>query len=402
MSTSEAARGALAGIKVLDLTRILAGPLCTMMLGDLGADVIKIENPGTGDDTRAWGPPFVGTESAYFLGVNRNKRSVTLDLKSARGQEILRDLIRRADVVIENFKAGTLDKWGCGRAFMEKETPQVIHCTISGYGSRGPKAKLPGYDFLLQAESGLMSITGETDGKPTKQGVAIVDICTGMYAAICILAALNARNAGAPGQHIGVSLYTTGLSMLANVASNVLISGKPAGRYGNGHPNIVPYSTYPTADGEIAFGVGNEAQFEQFARVLGHSEWVKDPRFARNRDRVVNRAAFDELIIAALSTRPASEWLDRLLAVGVPCGLINDVTSALAAAQTAAMNMVVDVTHPTVGTYRSLGIPFEMSGTPPDIHRSPPTLGQHTDEVLAEYVGLGTDDLRKLRDDKVV
>jgi formyl-CoA transferase len=395
-------KGALAGIKVLDLTRILAGPLCTMMLGDLGADVIKIENPGSGDDTRAWGPPFAGTESAYFLGVNRNKRSVTLDLKSERGQQILRDLIRRADVVIENFKAGTLERWNCGRAFMETETPQLIHCTISGYGSRGPKAKLPGYDFLLQAESGLMSITGEPDGEPMKQGVAIVDICTGMYAAICILAALNARNTGAPGQHIGVSLYTTGLSMLANVASNVLISGKPAGRFGNGHPNIVPYSTYPTADGEIALGVGNEAQFEQFARVLGHPEWTKDPRFARNRDRVVNRAAFDELIVAALSTRPASEWLDRLLAVGVPCGLINDVTGALAAAQTAAMSMVVDVMHPTVGTYRSLGIPFELSATPPAIHRPPPTLGQHTEEVLAEYLGLGPDESRKLREGKVV
>jgi crotonobetainyl-CoA:carnitine CoA-transferase CaiB-like acyl-CoA transferase len=402
MSEAEADKGALAGIKVLDLTRILAGPLCTMMLGDLGADVVKIENPGTGDDTRTWGPPFVGTESAYFLGVNRNKRSVTLNLKSERGQDILRELIRGADVVIENFKAGTLDGWGCGHAFMDKEAPKVIHCAITGYGARGPKAKLPGYDFLLQAESGLMSITGEPDGEPMKQGVAIVDICTGMYAAICILAALNARNAGAPGQHIGVSLYTTGLSMLANVASNVLISGKPAGRFGNGHPNIVPYSTYPTADGEIAFGVGNEAQFEQFARVLGHPEWTKDPRFARNRDRVVHRAAFDKLIIAALASRPASEWLEALLAVGVPCGLINDVTGALSAAQTAAMNMVVDVTHPTAGTYRSLGIPFDLSETPPGIRRPPPTLGQHTDEVLGEYLGLGEDDLRDLRKQKVV
>jgi succinate--hydroxymethylglutarate CoA-transferase len=402
MSTPRKAKGALAGVKVLDLTRILAGPFCTMMLGDMGADVVKIENPGTGDDTREWGPPFVGTESAYFLSVNRNKRSVTLNLRSARGQEILRDLIRRADVVIENFKSGTLDRWGCGRAFMEKEAPQVVHCTISGYGSRGPKAKLPGYDFLLQAESGLMSITGEPDGAPMKQGVAIVDICTGMYATICILAALNARNAGAPGQHVQVSLYTTGLSMLANVASNVLISGKPAGRFGNGHPNIVPYSTYRCADGEIALGVGNEAQFGEFARVLGHPKWVKDPRFARNRDRVVNRAAFDELITAALAERPAAEWIERLLAAGVPCGLMNDVAGALAAPQTAAMNMVVDMVHPTVGIYRALGIPFDFSATPPAIHRPPPTLGQHTDEVLAEYLGLGQDDLRQLREEKVV
>jgi succinate---hydroxymethylglutarate CoA-transferase len=402
MSTPHMPKSALAGVKVLDLTRILAGPLCTMTLGDMGADVVKIENPGTGDDTREWGPPFVGTESAYFLGVNRNKRSVTLNLKSERGQEILRDLIRRSDVVIENFKAGTLDRWGCGRAFMEKETPQVIHCTISGYGSRGPKAKLPGYDFLLQAESGLMSITGEPDGPPMKQGVAIVDICTGMYATICILAALNARNAGAPGQHIGVSLYTTGLSMLVNVAANVLTSGKPAGRFGNGHPNIVPYTTYPCAEGEIALGVGNEAQFEQFARVLGHPEWTKDQRFARNRDRVANRAAFDAAITEALAGRPATEWLDRLLEVGVPCGLMNDVAGALAAPQTEAMNMVVDVTHPTAGTYRALGIAFDLSATPGTVHRAPPTLGQHTDEVLAEYLGLGEGELRQLREQKVV
>jgi crotonobetainyl-CoA:carnitine CoA-transferase CaiB-like acyl-CoA transferase len=399
---STPSKGALAGIKVLDLTRILAGPFCTMTLGDMGADVVKIENPGTGDDTREWGPPFAGTESAYFLGVNRNKRSVTLNLKSERGQEILRDLIRKSDVVIENFKAGTLHRWGCGRAFMEKEAPQVVLCSISGYGSRGPKAKLPGYDFLLQAESGLMSITGEPDGTPMKQGVAIVDVCTGMYAAICILAALNARNAGAPGQHVQVSLYTTGLSMLVNVAANVLISGKPAGRFGNGHPNIVPYSTYPCAEGEIALGVGNEAQFEQFARVLGHPEWVKDPRFARNRDRVVNRAAADAAIAEALSSRPASEWLDRLLAVGVPCGLMNNVADALAAPQTQAMNMVVDMTHPVAGAYRALGIPFDLSGTPPAIHRPPPTLGQHTDEVLSEYLGFGQDEMRALRETAVI
>ncbi|MPZ58052.1 MAG: CoA transferase [Rhizobiales bacterium] len=402
MSASQATKGAVAGIKVLDLTRILAGPFCTMLLGDMGADVVKIENPGSGDDTRGWGPPFAGTESAYFLGVNRNKRSVTLNLKSERGQEILRDLIRRADVVIENFKAGALDKWGCGRAFMEKEAPQVVHCTISGYGSRGLKAKLPGYDFLLQAESGLMSITGEPNGDPMKLGVAIVDVCTGMYATICILAALNARNAGVPGQHIGVSLYTTGLSMLANVASNVLISGKPAGRYGNGHPSIVPYSTYRCADGDIALAVGNDAQFGLFAGVVGHLEWVTDARFARNRDRVVNRAEMDALITAALRYRKAADWIELLLAAGVPCGLINNAIDALAAPQTKAMNMVVDIPHPSVGTYRSLGIPFDLTGTPAEIRRPAPTLGQHTDEVLAEYLGLGQDDLRKLREAAVI
>jgi len=402
MSAPETAAGPLSGIKVLDLTRILAGPFCTMTLGDMGADVVKIENPGSGDDTRNWGPPFVETESAYFLGVNRNKRSVTLDLKSARGQDILRRLIRGADVVIENFKAGTLDRWGCGRAFMEKEAPHAIHCTISGYGSRGPKAKLPGYDFILQAESGLMSICGEPDGRPMKYGVAIVDICTGMYAAICILAALNARNGGAPGQHIGVSLYTSGLSMLANVASNVLISGKAAGRFGNGHPNIVPYSTYPCADGDIALGVGNEVQFGHFSNVLGHPEWSKDPRFARNRDRVANRAALEEAITDALAQRNAADWVERLLAVGIPCGLINNAADALSAPQAEAMNMVVDVPHPAIGSYRSLGIPFDLSATPATIRRPAPTLGEHTDEVLAEYLGLSRDDLHELRKAAVI
>jgi len=402
MAAAPATGGALAGLKVLDLTRILAGPFCTMQLGDLGADVVKIENPGSGDDTRGWGPPFAGTESAYFLGVNRNKRSVTLNLKSERGQDILRELIRRADVVIENFRAGTLDKWGCGRAFMEKEARRVIHCTISGYGSRGPEAKLPGYDFLLQAESGLMSITGTPEGDPMKLGVAIVDVCTGMYATICILGALNARNAGAPGQHIGVSLYTTGLSMLANVASNVLISGRPAGRYGNGHPSIVPYSTYRAADGDIAIAVGNDAQFENFARTVGYPEWATDQRFARNRDRVVNRAVIDELITTALGKRKAAKWIDLLLAAGVPCGLINGVAQALEAPQTQAMNMVVDIPHPTVGSYRSLGIPFDLSGTPATVRRPAPTLGEHTDEVLSEYLGLTQEALRKLREDKVV
>ena len=240
MSSTDTAQpiAPLTGIRVLDLTRVLAGPLCTMTLGDLGADVIKVEQPGRGDDTRAWGPPFAGDESAYFLGVNRNKRGITLNTQDPRGLAVLKTLMRQSDVIVENFKPGTLDNWGVGWPFIQREAPRAILASISGYGWVGPKAKLPGYDFLLQAESGLMAITGEADGEPMKVGVAIVDLCTGMYAAISILAALNARNAGAPGQHVQVSLYTTGVSLLANVASNALVSGKPAGRYGNGHPNI--------------------------------------------------------------------------------------------------------------------------------------------------------------------
>jgi succinate---hydroxymethylglutarate CoA-transferase len=397
VTSTPSTQGALAGLRVLDLTRVLAGPLCGMILGDLGAEVVKVEQPGRGDDTRAWGPPFQGSESAYFLSVNRNKRGATLNLKEPRGQEILRTLIRKSDVVIENFKPGTLEAWGCGREFMEKEAPQVIHCTISGYGSSGPKAVLPGYDFLLQAESGLMSITGEKNGDPMKLGVAIVDLCTGHYAAIAILGALNARNHGSPGQHVEVSLYTTSLAILANVASNVLITGKPAGRYGNGHPNIVPYRTYRCRDTDIALAVGNDLQFTRFAAAVGHSEWATDTRFARNRDRVENRALLEGIINTTLVSRTADEWIETLLAAEVPCSRINTVTEALAAPQTAATGMVVEVEHATAGRFRSLGIPMILSGTPTAVRRPPPALGEHTDAVLAELAGLGPEEIRDLR-----
>jgi crotonobetainyl-CoA:carnitine CoA-transferase CaiB-like acyl-CoA transferase len=390
------AHGALAGLRILDLTRVLAGPFCTMILGDMGADVVKVEQPGRGDDTRAWGPPFQGSESAYFLGMNRNKRGATLNLKDPRGQEILRALIRKSDVVIENFKTGTLDAWGCGRDFMEKEAPHVIHCAISGYGSAGPKAALPGYDFLLQAESGLMSVTGEPNGEPMKLGVAIVDLCTGLYAAIAILGAIHARNQGSPGQHVEVSLYATGLALLANVASNVLISSKPAGRYGNGHPNIVPYRSYRCRDADIALAVGNDIQFARFAATVGHSEWVADPRFARNRDRVENRAVLDDFIETTLASRTADEWIEILLAAEVPCSRINTVTEALAAPQTAATGMVFEIEHAAAGMFRSLGIPMIFSNTPTAVRRPPPTLGEHTDAVLAELAGLGPDEIRDL------
>lgn len=395
-------KGALAKLRVLDLSRVLAGPLCAMILGDMGADVLKVEQQGRGDDTRSWGPPFQGTEAAYFLGVNRNKRGITLNLKEPRGREILRELIKKSDVVIENFKFGTMEEWGCGREFMEKEAPQAIHCTISGYGSRGPRGAQPGYDFLLQAETGLMSITGEKDGNPMKVGVAIVDLCTGLYATIAILGALNARNQGYPGQHVEASLYTTGLSLLANVASNVLISGKPAGRYGNGHPNIVPYRAYRCRDADIALAVGNDGQFVQFAKAAGHGEWATDPRFVRNRDRVTNRALLDGLVEETMICRTADEWIEALLAVGVPCGRINTVQEALAAPQTAGTDMVIEVEHPTAGLFRSLGIPFAFSGTPPAVLCPPPTLGESTDVVLKEVLGFSAAEIESLRSAQIV
>src|SRR5271166_3038860 len=311
---SEAVQGPLAGIRVVDLTRILAGPLCAMMLGDMGADVIKVEPPGAGDDTRRWGPPFVGEEAAYFLGVNRNKRSLTLNMAAPAGQKILAGLIAKADVLIDNFRLGTLEKWGFTDAWFEAAAPRLIRCSITGYGSSGPKSALPGYDFVLQAESGLMSICGEPDGSPTKYGVAIVDVCTGMLACNAILAALNACHASGRGQKVEVSLFESALHMLINVASNVLVSGRGGGRYGNGHASIVPYTTYQAKDAMMAIAVGNDNQFAKCAAVLGHPEWAGDERFATNRARVAHRDLVDGAIGEALATEAADAWIAKLRA----------------------------------------------------------------------------------------
>jgi crotonobetainyl-CoA:carnitine CoA-transferase CaiB-like acyl-CoA transferase len=384
---TDAGPAALAGLKVLDLTRVLAGPLCAMTLGDMGAEVIKVEPPA-GDDTRAWGPPEAGGEAAYFLGVNRNKRSVRLDLSKPSAREVLGQLIGRADVLVENYKLGTLQRWGFGPDWMAAHAPRLIHCSITGYGETGPKAALPGYDFVLQAESGLMSITGEVDGEPVKYGVAIVDIATGLYATIAILGALNSRTETGRGQKVSVSLFETGLSLLANVASNHLVTGKDAGRFGNGHPNIVPYSTYPTADGSIVLAVGNDGQFARLSEVAGHPEWARDPRFAKNVDRVRNRAVFEPALAAALQSHDTAWWIDRLRAAGVPCGAVNGVAAALADPQTAARDMIMTMQHPTAGTLRMLGFPITMAATPLTAALPPPLLGQHTLEVLRGELGL--------------
>ena len=395
------ATGPMAGTRVVDLTRILAGPLCSMMLGDMGAEVIKVEPPGTGDDTRGWGPPFAAGEAAYFLGVNRNKRSITLNMAAPAGQQVLRDLITKADVLVDNFKLGTLDKWGFTDAWFDQNAPRLVRCSITGYGSSGPKAALPGYDFILQAESGLMSICGPEDGGPTKYGVAIVDVCTGMLACNSILAALNARTRTGKGQKVEVSLYESSLAMLVNVASNVLVSGKGGGRFGNGHPSIVPYTTYQAADGMMALAVGNDNQFARTAEVLGHPEWADDPRFKQNRARVENRAVIDDLIEQALEKDTADNWLAKLKAAGVPCGKINSVADALADPHTQARSMVETVEHPTIGALKMLGIPFKFSDTACTVRHAPPTLGQHTDEVLAE-LGRDAAAITQLRRDKII
>jgi len=394
--------GALEGLRVLDLTRILAGPLCAQMLGDMGADVIKVEPPGAGDDTRTWGPPFVHGESAYFLGVNRNKRSLTLNMAVKSGQEILARLVKSSDVLVENFKLGTLEKWGVTNDWLEKNAPRVIRCSITGYGSSGPDAALPGYDFILQAESGLMSICGEPDGTPTKYGVAIVDVVTGLYACNAILAALAARERTGRGQHVEVCLYDSGIAMLINVASNYLLSGKDARRYGNGHPSIVPYTTYPTADGLIAVAVGNDGQFARFAETIGRGEWARDARFARNPDRVTNRDVLDGLIAQALESGKTAAWIEKLRAAGVPCGPIHSVAEALTDPHTLARDMVRTVKHPTAGDLKMVGIPFRFSGTPAMIRRAPPLLGQHTEEVLGAELGLSAERIAQLRAEKVI
>lgn len=394
--------GALSGLRVIDLTRVLAGPLCAMWLGDMGADVIKVERPGKGDDTRTWGPPFAEGESAYFLAVNRNKRSVAIDLQAEAGRHLLQQLILEADVVVDNFKLGTLDRWGLSEAWFEANAPGVVRCTIGGYGSSGPKAGMPGYDFILQAESGLMAITGEADGEPMKLGVAIVDVCTGMLATISILGALQARQRTGTGQRTEVTLHDTGLQMLANVASNTLVSGEDAARFGNGHPNIVPYRTYPTADGELAVSVGNDVQFARFAELVGHPEWASDNRFARNRDRVANRGIIDDLIAGVMRAKSRSEWQELLAPAGIPAGPINSVSEALGSEQARARDMVTEVDHPTVGRLPLIGIPFRMFGTPATIRRPPPLLGEHTDEVLDEVLELDAGAIAQLNESGVI
>jgi succinate--hydroxymethylglutarate CoA-transferase len=391
------APGALDGIRVIDLTRVLAGPFCAMMLGDMGADVIKVEQPGRGDDTRAWGPPFVGEESAYYLGANRNKRGMTLNLKDQGAREVLKKLLCDADVVIDNFKLGTMARHGFDDAWYEEHAPQIVRASILGYGSTGPRAGLPGYDFLLQAESGLMSITGEADGDPMKLGVAIVDLCTGMYALSSVLAALQARYRTGKGQYVEVSLYDTGISLLANVAANYLASGEESGRYGNGHPNIVPYNAYPTRSGMIALSVGNDGQFQTFCNAVGQDAWADDTRFLRNRDRVENREACDAMISELLKMDDTAAWLQKLQSAGVSCAPINTVAQALTAEHTIARGLVTKTLHSVEGEIDLPGIPFRFSDSPASIRRAPPTLGEHTEEVLRE-IGKTDAEIAALRD----
>lgn len=378
-TASTAVRPPLDGIVVLDLSRVLAGPYCTMILGDLGADVIKIEPPA-GDETRRWGPPFVKGESAYFLAVNRNKRSVVADLKTERGRELVRRIAARADILVENFRPGTLTRLGLDLAELRERNPRLITLSISGMGATGPERDLPGYDFIVQAAGGLMSITGPPEGPPMKVGVAVVDLTTGMMAANALLAALHARHATGRGQHIDISLLETQVAWLANIASAYLLTGEAPVRHGNAHPTIVPYQTFEAADGPFALGVGSDAQWRRLCAAIGRPELADDARFRTNPDRVAHRDALVRILADHFRGARAAEWIRRIAEADVPVGPVRTVPEVLEGEQVRARGMIETVAHPTIGELRLVGIPFKFSGTPASIRRPPPLLGEHTAE----------------------
>lgn len=398
---SPSKKGALNGIRVLDLSRVLAGPWCGMYLGDMGAEVIKVEPP-QGDDTRKWGPPFLESESVYFLGCNRNKKGMVIDLSIKTGKQLLEKLIPKFDVLLENYKLQTLEKWGFDIAWFKKNAPHVVHCSITGYGSKGPQAGLPGYDFILQAESGLMCITGEKNGTPSKYGVAIVDLTTGMMAANSIQSALIARFRTGQGQKVEINLHDTALALLSNVGNSNLATNKESQRYGNGHPTIVPYTTYETADSIVALAVGNDKQFTQLANLLGHPEWLSDQRFQTNSARIKNRDLVDKMIGIEAIKYPTSSLIKLLMNCGIPVGQVKSVHGALNSDQATANSMVTQIDHPLIGSYLTLGIPVQLSQTPGEIYKAPPTLGQHTREILKDYLGLDTSEIDSLYLENVV
>jgi len=375
----------LAGRKVLDLSRVLAGPWATMVLADLGAEVTKVENPSGGDDTRHWGPPYAGTESAYYLCANRNKRSIALDISTAEGQEIVRALAAEADVLVENYKLGGLDKFGLDYASIAAINPRIVYCSISGYGRTSPIAERPGYDYVIQAEGGLMSITGEVDGQPMKVGVAVADLFTGMAAAQAVLAALIAADRDGVGQHIDLALYDCQLAMLANVGSAALVSGNEPKRFGNGHPTVVPYQVFDTSDGRVVIAAGNDRQFAALCgKLLGRPDLAEDVRFATNAGRVNNREALLAEICPLIAERTTEWWLEGLRSAGVPSGEVRSVGAALSAPEAVARDMVVTLPHPSAGEVRIVASPLKLRGTPVVDPVAPPTLGQDTAAVLSE------------------
>ncbi|PEJ60885.1 CoA transferase [Bacillus sp. AFS002410] len=375
--------GALHGVKIIDLTRVLAGPFCTMILGDLGAEVIKVESISSGDETRGWGPPFVEGESAYYLCANRNKQGMTLNLKSSQGKEVLKKLISEADVVVQNFKPGTLAKLGFSYEEMKEVKKDIILASISGFGSKGPNSSLPGYDYIIQAMSGLMSITGEKDAEPTKVGVAISDVLTGLFTCIGILASLQHRNRTGEGQEIDISLFDSQLAALVNVASNYLCSGAVPERLGNYHPNIVPYQVFSASDGEMVIAVGNDNQFNRFALLI-EEPILLDESYRTNASRLQYRKQIEELISNKIKTKTKDEWKALLDKNGIPNGPIYNVSEALQSEQARSRDMVLEVNHPTVKDLQLVGSPLKLSKTPVEVLRHPPLHGEHTEEVMSK------------------
>lgn len=399
----------LEDIRILDITRALAGPYCTMMLGDLGADVIKVERPVSGDESRGWGPPFVGEpygpypgESAYFLAANRNKRSITVNIQSPQGQEIIRQLAGACDVLVENYRTGELDKFGLGYADLHRLHPKLIYCSISGYGRTGPYAERPGYDAILQAEGGMMSITGPAEGTPSRVGIPIIDITSGMFAASAILAALHARQKTGEGQLVDISLFDAHVALLANAASNYLVGGEPPRRLGNSHPNIVPYDSFPSRDGWFVMGAANQKQWETLCDMLERPDLKADPRFASNGLRVQNRAAVVEELNRIFVQRDADEWLEKFAAAGLPCGAINSLPQVFAHPQAAARDLILEAQHASAGTVRLTGFPYKLSDTPAEIRKPPPMLGEHTDEILTQLLGYSPADAAELKERKAI
>jgi formyl-CoA transferase len=389
---------ALEGIRVLDLSRVLAGPWCTQALADLGADVIKVERPGAGDDTRGWGPPFLKDrdghdtdDSAYFLAANRNKRSIAVDLSSAAGREVVLGLARVSDVVVENYKVGTLRKHGLDYPHLKTVNPRLVYCSITGFGQTGPWSDRAGYDFIIQGIGGLMSVTGEADdqpgGGPQKVGVAVADLFTGLYATQAILAALFHRERSGEGQHLDLALLDVQVAMTANMSSNYLHSGTPPRRWGNAHPNLVPYQTLRAADGWIIVAVGNDGQFRRFVELGGSPGLADDPRFVRMQDRIRNRDALIPLLTEMVAQRDQQAWIEGMQAAGVPCGPINDLRQVFENPQVQARGMRIEIEHPDAGPVALVANPVKASLTPPTYRRPPPRLGEHTDAVLAELLG---------------
>ncbi|MYA97710.1 MAG: CoA transferase [Nitrospinae bacterium] len=394
--------GPLEGIRVVDLTRILAGPYCTMMLGDMGAEVIKIEHPEGGDDTRGWGPPFLNGVSTYFISINRNKKSLTLNLKDERGKELLRDLIRKGDVVVENFRPGALDKLGFSWEEIHRINPAVIFASLSGFGQTGPRRSEPGFDVVIQGEGGIMSITGEPDGPPSKFGASIADITAGMLAAQGVLLSLYHREKTGVGQMVDVGMLDGQVALLTYHANNYFGTGKLPPRRGNKHPSITPYEMYACKDGYFNLGVGNDSLWRRFCDAMGLGDIKEDPKFAINKDRVDNRLELQEILDAFFAEKTVGETLETLRGAGIPCGPINNLAQVLSEPQILAREMVVDVDVPVAGPTKVTGVPIKLSETPGAVRTPPPTLGQHTDEVLESVLGMDEAQRNALREDGVV